>query len=280
MIPLDYITAWRVNAPWPQLSQIEQDLIICRALVELYNHPVVAKNLAFRGGTALFKLHLLPARYSEDIDLVQMQAGPIGPIMDAVQEKINPWLGIPKRKQSEGRVTLIWRVESEEGLPLRLKVEINSREHFTVLGYQQFEFRMASRWYTGSALISSYRIDELLGTKLRALYQRKKGRDLFDLWQTAKTLAVNPETVVSCFLQYMEYEAHQISRAEFEMNLFEKLDDSRFLDDISPLLTTGSSWDSRAAARYVLDSLAPLMPGDAWQKTKEKMIILQRGIDE
>lgn len=276
MIPLDYITAWRVNAPWPQLSQIEQDLIICRALVELYTHPVVAKNLAFRGGTALFKLHLLPARYSEDIDLVQMQAGPIGPIMDAVQEKINPWLGIPKRKQSEGRVTLIWRVESEEGLPLRLKVEINSREHFTVLGYQQFEFRMASRWYTGSALISSYRIDELLGTKLRALYQRKKGRDLFDLWQTAKTLAVNPETVVSCFLQYMEYEEHQISRAEFEMNLFEKLDDSRFLDDISPLLTTGSSWDPRAAARYVLDSLAPLMPGDAWQKTKEKMIILQK----
>ena len=276
MIPLDYITAWRVNAPWPQLSQIEQDLIICRALVELYTHPVVAKNLAFRGGTALFKLHLLPARYSEDIDLVQMQAGPIGPIMDAVQEKINPWLGIPKRKQSEGRVTLIWRVESEEGLPLRLKVEINSREHFTVLGYQQFEFRMASRWYTGSALISSYRIDELLGTKLRALYQRKKGRDLFDLWQTAKTLAVNPETVVSCFLQYMEYEEHQISRAEFEMNLFEKLDDSRFLDDISPLLTTGSSWDSKAAARYVLDSLVPLMPGDAWQKTKEKMIILQK----
>ena len=280
MIPLDYITAWRVNAPWPQLSQIEQDLIICRALVELYNHPVIAKNLAFRGGTALFKLHLLPARYSEDIDLVQMQAGPIGPIMDAVQEKINPWLGIPKRKQSEGRVTLIWRVESEEGLPLRLKVEINSREHFTALGYQQFEFRMASRWYTGSALISSYRIDELLGTKLRALYQRKKGRDLFDLWQTAKTLAVNPETVVSCFLQYMEYEEHQISRAEFEMNLFEKLDDSRFLDDISPLLTTGSSWDSRAAARYVLDSLAPLMPGDAWQKTKDKMIVLQRGVDD
>ena len=280
MIPLDYITAWRVNAPWPQLSQIEQDLIICRALVELYSHPVVAKNLAFRGGTALFKLHLLPARYSEDIDLVQMQAGPIGPIIDALQEKINPWLGIPKRKQSEGRVTLIWRVESEEGLPLRLKVEINSREHFTVLGYQQFEFRMASRWYTGLALISSYRIDELLGTKLRALYQRKKGRDLFDLWQTAKTLAVNPETVVSCFLQYMEYEEHQISRAEFEMNLFEKLDDSRFLDDISPLLTTGRSWDPKAAARYVLDSLAPLIPGDAWQKTKEKIIILQKGVDD
>jgi hypothetical protein len=52
--------------PWPQLSQVEQDLIICRALVDLYSHPLLAENLAFRGGTALFKLHLLPARYSED----------------------------------------------------------------------------------------------------------------------------------------------------------------------------------------------------------------------
>jgi len=155
MIPLDYITEWRVHAPWPELSQVEQDLIISRALVELYSHPVVAENLAFRGGTALFKLHLSPARYSEDIDLVQMMSGAIGPVMDAVQEKINPWLGVPRRKQSEGRVTLVWRVESEEGLPLRLKVEINSREHFTVFGYQQHQFEMLSRWHTGTAVIST-----------------------------------------------------------------------------------------------------------------------------
>jgi len=271
MIPLDYITAWRSHAPWPQLSQVEQDLIISRALVELYSHSLLAENLAFRGGTALFKLHLPPARYSEDIDLVQIQAGPIGPVMDAVQEKLNSWLGIPKRKQSEGRVTLIWRVESEEGLPLRLKVEINSREHFTVLGYQKFRFEMVSRWHTGTASISTYGIDELLGTKLRALYQRKKGRDLFDLWHAASALKINPEAVVSCFLRHLEHEGHPVSRAEFEMNLFEKLGDRRFLDDIVPLLTTGAHWDYRAATRYVLQSVAPLMPGDSWVKTGERL---------
>ncbi len=271
MIPLDYITAWRAHAPWPQMSQVEQDLIICRALVDIYSHPLLAEQLAFRGGTALFKLHLKPARYSEDIDLVQMQAGPIGPIMDAVQEKLNPWLGIPKRKQSEGRATLIWRVDSEEGLPLRLKVEINSREHFTVLGYKQFQFKMASRWHSGSALISTYAIDELLGTKLRALYQRKKGRDLQDLWHAATSLEVKPETIVSCFLRYLEHEEHQVSRAEFEMNLFEKLDDRRFLEDMAPLLTTGASWDTRAAARYVLHVLAPQLPGAMWVKTEERL---------
>lgn len=269
MIPLDYITAWRAHAPWPQLSQVEQDLIICRALVEMYSHPLLAENLAFRGGTALFKLHLPPARYSEDIDLVQMRPGPIGPVMDVVQEKLNPWLGVPKRKQSEGRVTLIWRVESEEGLPLRLKVEINSREHFTVRGYQQFDFMLESRWHTGSASIATYGIEELLGTKLRALYQRKKGRDLFDLWHASTVLDISSEAVVSCFLKYLDHEGHQVSRAEFEMNLFEKLGDRRFLDDIAPLLTTGSSWDYRAAARYVLQTLALLMPGDMWVKGEE-----------
>lgn len=271
MIPLDYITAWRTHAPWPQLSQVEQDLVICRALVELYSHPLLAEQLAFRGGTALFKLHLPPARYSEDIDLVQMKPGPIGAVMDAVQEKINHWLGVPKRKQSEGRVTLIWRVESEEGLPLRLKVEINSREHFTVLGYKRYQFEMVSRWHTGKASISTYEIDELMGTKLRALYQRKKGRDLFDLWHAASAMELQPEVVVDCFLHYLEHEGHLVSRAEFEMNLFEKLNDRRFLDDMAPLISTGSSWDHRAAARYVLQSLAPLMPGDSWQKTNEQL---------
>ena len=273
MIPLDYITAWRSNAPWPQLSQVEQDLIICRALVELYSHPLIADNLAFRGGTALFKLHLPPARYSEDIDLVQMQPGPIGTIMDAIQDKLNPWLGSPKRKLSEGRVTLVWRVESEEGLPLRLKIEINSREHFTVLGYKKFQFEMDSRWHTGSVSISTYDIEELLGTKLRALYQRKKGRDLFDLWYASTILDVNPKQVVACFMKYLVHERHPVSRAEFEINLFKKLNDQRFLDDIRPLLTQGSAWNYTAAARYVLQDLAPLIPGDTWVKTYKQMAV-------
>ena len=80
-------------------TQLEQDLIISRALVEIFNHPLLAESLAFRGGTALFKLHLAPMRYSEDIDLVQVHPAPIGPVMDALQEKLNSWLGKPRRKQ-------------------------------------------------------------------------------------------------------------------------------------------------------------------------------------
>jgi predicted nucleotidyltransferase component of viral defense system len=65
VIPRDYITSWRPQAPWVQDIQVEQDLVICRALVELFSNPVLAQSLAFRGGTALYKLYIKPpARYS------------------------------------------------------------------------------------------------------------------------------------------------------------------------------------------------------------------------
>ena len=126
MIPRDYITEWRKQAPWIRDFQVEQDLVIARALVEMFSHPILAEWFAFRGGTALYKLHLKPpARYSEDIDLVQLIPGPVGPMMDAMHEVVDPWLGKPQWKQTEGRVTFVYRFESEDTPPLclRLKVE-------------------------------------------------------------------------------------------------------------------------------------------------------------
>lgn len=270
MISAAYIKEWMQKAPWPRDDQVEQDLIICRALVEIFSHPALADNLAFRGGTALFKLHLSPVRYSEDIDLVQMHPGPIGPVMSALQEKLNPWLGNPKRKQGEGRVTLTYRMTSEAGMPLRLKVEINSREHFTVLGFEKRNFDVRSRWFSGSASILTYPLDELLGTKVRALYQRKKGRDLFDLWTACTTTKVLPERVIGCFLRYMENEGRRVSRAEFERNLLAKRDDPGFLADVGPLLIDARAYNVHQAVDFVMKQLAPLIPGEPWQgKTRE-----------
>ena len=71
MIPRDFITEWRNEAPWPSDEQVEQDLIISRAVVEIFNVEEISRRLAWRGGTALHKLYLQPAsRYSDDIDLV------------------------------------------------------------------------------------------------------------------------------------------------------------------------------------------------------------------
>lgn len=269
MIPRDYITEWRTQAPWVQDFQIEQDLVIGRALVEMFSHPVLAEGLAFRGGTALYKLYLKPpARYSEDIDLVQTVPGSAGPIMDAMHEVLDPWLGKPRWKQTAGRVTFVYRFRSEDTPPLtlRLKVEINSREHFSVFGFKRVPFSVASRWFHGATDIVTYEMDELLATKLRALYQRKKGRDLFDLATALDGSTADPRRIVAALDAYMKREDGHVTRALFERNLSGKLRDPQFGADIGPLLAHGYRWDMEKAAQKVSLRLIALLPGAPWKE--------------
>ena len=269
MIPRDCITAWRSEAPWVQDFQVEQDLIISRALVAIFSDPALRATLAFRGGTALYKLHLKPpARYSEDIDLVQMSAAPIGPALNALRKALDPWLGKPQWKQTEGRVTLVYRFDSEDQPPtrLRLKIEINSREHFAVHGFTTVPFEVESRWFKGAADIATYDLDELLGTKLRALYQRKKGRDLFDLATALNHQAADSERLVACFSSYMsDGGADPVTRAMFERNIALKLKDPQFAADIGPLLAADYAWDMQAAAEAVSAHLIARLPGEPWK---------------
>jgi predicted nucleotidyltransferase component of viral defense system len=251
LIPEDFISEWKNFAPWRETYQVEQDLIICRALVEIFSHSFLAENLAFRGGTALFKLHLAPARYSEDIDLVQVHAGPIGPVMHAIQEKLNTWLGTPKRSRSEGRVTLIYRIISEEEVPLKLKVEINTREHFTVEGYQNQPFAVQSRWFKGNCEITTYTLEELLATKLRALYQRRKGRDLFDLWLGITEGKADAGRIIHIFKHYMENEGQTVDNMNYEKNLQEKMIHRGFLTDLNPLLPADAEYDVQEAYDFI-----------------------------
>jgi predicted nucleotidyltransferase component of viral defense system len=98
MIPSNVIKAWSNVAPCISDEQIEQDLIICRAVVEIFNNEFLAENLVFRGGTALHKLYLQPQpRYSEDIDLVQKKAGPIRNIIEHLRHVLS-YLGEPAVK--------------------------------------------------------------------------------------------------------------------------------------------------------------------------------------
>ncbi len=268
MIPRAHVTAWRAAAPWPTDAQVEQDLVLSRALVALYARPPVAGALAFRGGTALHKLVLpRPGRYSEDIDLVQIAPGPIGPVLDAVREALDPWLGEPGRKQTAEGATLVYRFESS-GLPvqtMRLKVEINTREHGSQARLHAQDFAVVNPWFEGSAPVVTYAVEELLGTKLRALYQRKKGRDLFDLWQALSLTRVDDSGVVAMFDRYLRREGKRITRAQFERNLAQKERMPEFMGDILPLLPSGCGYDRTEALRLVRIRLIERLPGKAWR---------------
>lgn len=268
MIPRAHITAWRTRAPWPSNEQVEQDLVLCRALVAIFQHPVVAENAVFRGGTALHKLYLdAPGRYSEDIDLVQRSTGPIGDLVDAIREALDPWLGNPRWKQGAGRFTLGYRFDTsfEPVATMRLKVEINTREHFSVLGIAHRAFAVNNPWFHGGADIPTYELEELLGTKMRALYQRKKGRDLFDLWLALGSTGADLGRLVDCFRRYMGIEGAVVSRAQFEANLSRKLGDRSFLEDTRFLIPTDMGFDPLVAARNVQVALIARLPGEPWK---------------
>ena len=183
MIPAQDIVAWGTLVPWTEVRQVEQDLIISRALVEIFSDPVLREALRFRGGTALNKLHFpAPLRYSEDIDLVRTSHGPIGPVLDRLRVVLEPWLGRARFEQSRVAPKFRFRGEAEDGgPPIRLKIEINTREIESFDAPTALPLDVVNPWFSGSAAVSTFSREEMLATKLRALLQRDRGRDLYDL---------------------------------------------------------------------------------------------------
>lgn len=255
MIPRRYIEEWKAFAPWPNDAQVEQDLIIERALVEMFSDEIIRNSLAFRGGTALHKIFMKPqVRYSEDIDLVQISAGPINPVLIRIREKLK-FLGLKRSvKQNGNNNTIVYRFDSEipPVISLRLKIEINCREHFNVLGVNEVPFHVENSWFNGTCNIISYELEELLGTKLRALYQRRKGRDLFDLYWAIINNNLDFEKLIHCYNEYMEFVVKQLpTKKMFLLNMDEKIIDPEFTGDIFGLLRPGVQYDNKKAYEVV-----------------------------
>ncbi len=278
MIPETNITAWSITAPWAEPRQIEQDLIISRALVEIFNHDLLSAELRFRGGTALNKVIFpAPLRYSEDIDLVRTTAGPIGPILDAIREVLEPWLGQASYAASPVAPKLRFRVPAEDDpdAQLRLKVEINIAEIEAFDPPVSIPYTVQNPWFTGKTTIASFSPEELLATKLRALLQRDKGRDLFDLDHALDALPdLNLHRVVELFVRYLGRQGQAISRAEAEQRMLAKFARPDLLGDIRALLTPDQVdalgvAAGRAAFLRVFTNVIALIPGDRWARTDE-----------
>ena len=141
----------------------------------------------------------------------------------------------------------------------RIKIEINTREHFAIDGYQNRPLSMQSEWYSGQCEIVTFSLEELLATKLSALYQRRKGRDLFDLWMAIK-LNPNWNKAVHIFLKYTEHQKKQIHRNLLNKNLQEKIEDPRFQQDTHALIMNQKAYDIQKAAAFVTNEIFSMIP--------------------
>lgn len=278
MIPSQNIVAWGAVVPWTEQRQVEQDLIICRALVAIFSDPLLRTELRFRGGTALNKLHFNPPlRYSEDIDLVRTTAGDIGVILGQLRAVLEPWLGRAQFDQSPVAPKLRFRVEPEDGsgVPIRLKVEINTRERTAFDPPVEMKFAVDNPWFTGEANIVTFSREEILATKLRALLQRNKGRDLYDLAHALEVFdGLDVDRLVALFGEYLALADQAISRAQAQERMFAKLANPRFLTDMRPLLPAAQAEALTDAATMVafnrvFSEVIDRLPGDVWLRCEE-----------
>lgn len=284
MIPKAHILEWASKTPWPEEQQVEQDLLICRALVAVFSDEFLGPRLAFRGGTALNKLYFNgPYRYSEDIDLVQIVPEPIGATIDALRRTLDTWLGRGSFQMSEHSPKMIYKVDGSEGRVLRLKVEINTREHVPYFQHVKMPFSMDSEWFSGAAEINTFLVEEILATKFRALLQRDKGRDVFDLGRSLEEFdGMDIEAVVKGMSHYLGMTGSVIHRAEAEQRLLNKLKRMTMLDDMRPLVPIAERHlitedAARKSIAGVFCCLVGYLPGKSWAKSPE--MIKETGLE-
>lgn len=272
------VMAHQQNVPWVELAQVEQDLLLSLAMLALFNDAFLSKHIAMRGGTALHKVHLAPpSRYSEDIDLVVITDRDENHVRAAIKRVLGPilgehkgfgWHAIRLALRNASQPSRILRVEYEipsvidPGRILKIKIEANVTERIPFLSPVNLAFSCPFQNELRSATLVSYDINEMLGTKLRALFQRVQGRDLFDLYWALNTseCGADPAIVAKAFSHYMADEGKTIKRAEFIDALDNRLKHAGFRSDMKQLLRSGISYDIDLAGAMVRERILDLLP--------------------
>jgi hypothetical protein len=226
-------------------------------MIEIARDDVLGPELAMRGGTCLHKLHLAtPLRYSEDLDYVRLTRTGIKPFTQALSEIADRLgLNVSSRQRSGQMVHVYLDAEPTAGSGrIRIKIEMNIAETDSFLERIMRPYALQSRWWSGLAEVRTFEVDELLATKLRALYQRRKGRDLFDLWLGLTTLDGDPDRIIAGLDHYMAKAV--FSYPQLRGNLADKLDTPDFAHDLDPLVANlPSDYTHEVAAELVMREL-------------------------
>jgi hypothetical protein len=254
------VAHWRTQVPWTSPENVEQDLVLSRLIIAFANHPLLGDDLVFRGGTCLHKLWLeRPWRYSEDLDYVRRSDGGVGEVLDAIRD-VARLVGFDEVRTEIGRHPKA-RLRSTflNGQRLQIKVEMNTFERSSARPTVIRPFSVVSPWFTGSADVPTFALEELTATKIRALFQRSKGRDLFDLWLVVEYAGVRPAAIAQCF---GPYRPDQWTTTRALDNLTAKLEDTTFTTDLELLIAqwpAGYLIESGAAvARAVIAAIGAL----------------------
>lgn len=237
MIPGPVLTQWRQRAPWGEDRQVAQDLLLSLLAIRVAQHPQLSDALAWRGGTALHKLHLETARrYSEDLDYV-LVSGVSHTIVVRSLKAVVEDLGLEcaRDEVSDTRVKVWGNVEvpAADDEKIGIKLEVNCADADPCMELLRVKHNVRTRVWNDEAEIPTYQPSELIGTKFRALAQRRKGRDLWDLWLARRELSIDDEALARAANHYLAHE--DITPTELRQRMAAHRRDPDFGQDIEPL---------------------------------------------
>lgn len=279
---------WADENHIPNLTLAELDYRLTQALAAIYGDPWLHDQLFLKGGTALNKLFFPTAkRLSVDLDF-----NAVGSKSQVLQgrERMIARIGEllthqDARYQISHSYTYAQSTIQVGFVPLgsetrqRLKLEISTVERVAILGREERALATPDR--SGPIVVSTYHLEELTSTKLRALFSRQKGRDIFDLFQIS-TYPLDERAVRKLTLYYFYHAKMIFDFREFQINLEEKLRRRAFADDIRGLIRSNEDFDWQQASRTVLERFAFL--GDLDERDRQFLdlarLLLHKPISE
>lgn len=246
---------WADNIGIESLVLAEHDYRRSHLLHDIYSNNLLRERLLLKGGTAINKLHLKDlSRLSVDLDF--NQTGPKDEVLGEAKRIRETLVEIASKQDQSYKIdfepryeqtTIHLRYTSVTGLqPAQpIKIEVSHIERFPILRTVNKDLTIYD--LGTSASIGTYRIEELLATKLRALYDRMKGRDLYDL-ALSFSLVRDKTALRKMFLYYFYRDRKVFNPKKF----FDKVSGSTYEDDVSGFIRSHSKFDLDGAKKEVL----------------------------
>jgi predicted nucleotidyltransferase component of viral defense system len=179
-----------------QAFTIEKDYVIGWILIAIQNHPITKDSWIFKGGTCLKKCFFDDYRFSEDLDFTlidpkQVKEEILRPVLQEIARWVYEQSGIeipenlivldPHRNLSiQGKLSYRGPLKQPSPHPT-IKLDLTANEQIVLKPERRIIFHNYSDYPNSIPRILSYSYEEIFAEKLRALAERARPRDLYDV---------------------------------------------------------------------------------------------------
>ncbi len=251
------LRGWADEIGINDLVLAEQDFRLSHVLIDIGSDDFLGERLYLKGGTAINKLYLKETpRLSVDLDFNAIgEKARVLTERKAIRDRL---IRLLEERDAGYKVKYDYRYEQTTihakytpifGGEQTLKLEISNVERFPIMQERRIDFVLP---LTGESFeITTYQLEELVSTKLRALNDRLSGRDIYDIHQVSG-FDLDQKVLRKMVLYYFYRSKKVFNPKLFFRNLETKFKPGRLTDDISGFIRAGAHFSPEKAVEDVI----------------------------